>query len=80
MGPGSLLRPAVSFLLECGRPSSPRQEALLKGRRCLAPVLTSACLPSRVPAAVPEQGLLQPAPALCVPLWLPWSPLRGSHP
>lgn len=33
-----------------------------------------------VPAAVPEQGLLQPAPALCVSLWLPRSPVRGGHP
>lgn len=35
----------------------------------------SPYLSSRVPAALPEQGLLQPAPALRVPLRLPRSPL-----
>ena len=39
----------------------------------------SACLCSRVPATLPEPGLLQPAPALRVPLRLPRSPLRRGH-
>lgn len=37
--------------------------------------LLSPCLLSRVPAALPEPRLLQSAPALRLPLWLPWSPL-----
>ena len=39
----------------------------------------SPCLCSRVPAALPEPGLLQSAPALRVPLRLPRSPLRRGH-
>lgn len=34
---------------------------------------------TRVPAAVPEPGLLQPPSALRLPLRFPWSPLRGGH-
>lgn len=49
--------------------------------RPVAPALTplSPSILSRVPATVPEPGLLQPAPALRLPLGLPRSPLRGGH-
>lgn len=78
MGPGSLLRPAVSFLLERGKAKQHKAggpaDRWVSGP--LAPALTPRpVLPSRVPATMPESGLLQPAPALRVPLWLPRSPL-----